>query len=780
MKEIDHYIRKEARDYKRKATQHQNKLKDNAILLQKITNEYNEWLNGLNQMMSNGLYRQTLKEIEENKNNYEFLKKEWWKYRIIKAKAIIKIIKIKINKHSEEIILENSSQNLSLKFWFNQLFLTLEELNLEFRYDINEHIDYNSNKIIEPVQTIIEYYLEFIYYLCIFSFRTNSVIPLISYLSIAEKFIPFIPFFSKSKSLKLLGNIILFKIKILIENCDFLPAIENIKIVFKLCFREIYFFLDFDSEINLDNFNKKGNIIDKKTIGFCGIIQKIIMAYFLYGVLCEHLGFFKNAISEYKQCRWFSNTFFTHYNKEIFKFFINLEKKYIIYKEIFDDIRNQLIFHNKIEQTEKKRQILSNKKFILSYRNNHNATYNTIYHNKSKQKNSIRLKSITIKSPKKREKLENLLENIGYNLYKEEENRNNNIFKKFSKNTFVLSTVKMIDNLLSDKYSNVLKKMDKVELTKQQENINHLINLSLKIKKEKSLKNKLMINMNRNKKNISQNKSCFEFNYLNNDKLIQSPIKKNIKLIKNFVTSKNSEIKNKNDYNQRKMKKCQSTKNNLYPYNNFIKYNSFLSISKDKQNKSTRNTYWNEKKILKYPLNKDVFSISLKTKKNYLDSFYEKELKFQKKLLKLKAYDMEKVSSDYNQQKVINSAEQDFKIISCFAESKNTKKNLINLIKNTGDVKNLEMMFQNKKPRDRSNQKINLINLKNFMLLNHINPADDKYEPNDAIKNNEEKSKILNMECAKIEELQNQNETKRKNLMNKRIKIRKNNEKKYF
>ena len=39
MKEIDHYIRKEARDYKRKATQHHNKLKDNAILLQKIANE---------------------------------------------------------------------------------------------------------------------------------------------------------------------------------------------------------------------------------------------------------------------------------------------------------------------------------------------------------------------------------------------------------------------------------------------------------------------------------------------------------------------------------------------------------------------------------------------------------------------------------------------------------------------------------------------------------------------------------------------------------------------
>lgn len=45
-------------------------------------------------------------------------------------------------------------------------------------------------------------------------------------------------------------------------------------------------------------------------------------------------------------------------------------------------------------------------------------------------------------------------ENIQYIEY-----RNNSIFKKFTVNSFVLSTVNMIDNLLSNPFKDILKKM---------------------------------------------------------------------------------------------------------------------------------------------------------------------------------------------------------------------------------------------------------------------------------------------------------------------------------
>ena len=141
-----------------------------------------------------------------------------------------------------------------------------------------------------------------------------------------------------------------------------------------------------------------------------------------------------------------------------------------------------------------------------------------------------------------------------------------------------------------------------------------------------------------------------------------------------------------------------------------------------------------------------------------MDSFFEKELIFQKKLLKLKSFDVEKVTiDDYNPQQVVKSAEQDFNIIKCFAESKNSKKNLMNLVR-SNELKNWEYMNKNN-GRMRANRRMNLLNLNSlnyFMKMYHINQIRGKYEPDKAEKNNDEKTKLLTLECAKLEEMQNQ------------------------
>ena len=771
MKEIDQYIRKQTREYKRKATIHLNKIKDNSILLQKLKDDYNQWLYDLKHLMRNGLCRQVLKDIEEKKYKYDLLKNELWKYRLIKAKAILKIIKIKIKRHSKEVIIDNSTQNRSLKFWFNQIFLTLEELILEFRYDINQHMDYKSKKIIEPVQAIIEYHLEYIYYLCIFSIKINEVIPLIAYLSITSKFVPYIPFFSKSKLLSLFENIILFKIKLFIENCNYISALDNIKIVLTICFREMHIFMNFDTEIDiksLSTFSNKDKEINKPIANFCAIIKKIVLAYFLRGVACEHLGFFIESIKAYKECRWYSNYYLFDYDKELFKFFRILERKYTFYKIIFDDIHKHYSNKNKKENEKNKNntnntKIFITKKYLSSYRNNrYKGTSITVNTNKSKYKSTIQFRSTSINSPKKRQKLENLLQKIGTNLYKEEENRNNSIFKKYNKNTFALSTVKMINNLLSDQFNHILKKMDKVEITKPQEEINHLINWTIYFQRQKEFKNYLIQSKEKPKQKRLRNKSCITFKNQHPQNIFRTKDKEPIKIIKNSEFFKKYTQNIEKPYT--KLSKSQTTKSKINKLDNIFKFKPEILLS-SKNNQSNKNI---NHKILKYPLNKDVFSKSLLNKKNYLDSIYEKELNFQKKLLKLKGYDMEKVSTEFNQQKAINSAEQDFKIIRCFAESKNSKKNLINLVKNTGeDV--LETMFPDKKLRNRSNTALDIKKLKNYMLINNISLIKERYEPNKVKKYNEEKSKMLNMECAKLEELQNKYIAKRKILMNKGI-----------
>ena len=73
--------------------------------------------------------------------------------------------------------------------------------------------------------------------------------------------------------------------------------------------------------------------------------------------------------------------------------------------------------------------------------------------------------------------------NLGNKIYKQEELRNFNIYNKFSKTGYILSTYKMIDELLSDDLKPILKKMKKVDVTKPGEEIKDLIDKAL-IKKQ--------------------------------------------------------------------------------------------------------------------------------------------------------------------------------------------------------------------------------------------------------------------------------------------------------
>ena len=138
---------------------------------------------------------------------------------------------------------------------------------------------------------------------------------------------------------------------------------------------------------------------------------------------------------------------------------------------------------------------------------------------------------------------------------------------------------------------------------------------------------------------------------------------------------------------------------------------------------------------------------------------------------------MEKVYNEYDQQQVIDSAEQQFKIIRCFAESKNTKKNLMNLLKNTNELNGFDALFPDNKMINRTHKKLDLKSLKNYMLINNISTNKIRFEPKKVKQYNEEKTKALSVECAKLEQLEKNYKIKRKILMNKVIRKNKNEDK---
>ena len=757
MQEIRKFLRRETKEFKRKTIKLDSQMKDPKLEedKKKMKKKFDEWLITLNEFFSNKLYRQVIREIEDKKNNYLLISKtEFWKLKLLKAKSILKIIARKMTKHHKEVILENSIQNFSLKFWFNQIFMSLEELCLEFRFDINSHMDPNSKEILSAIQSLAEAHLEFIYYLSVFSIGTGEIMPLLTYISNADKLIQFSNLLLNPEVYDLYLDILLIKIKILIENCNYIPAIETLGIFFKIFFKDIIFYIDFEVPLTSESINSSNKIEKKKNFNLCNVIQKLIMAYYLRGVISEHLGFYKNAIKAYQQCRWFSNIFMFNFNKPIFKFFRNMEKIYITYNEVFEEIQEQFEKKNKnnkinFDKKGKSHRILYLKKRGLNKSMISMKSKNFFLTNRKIKRND---RYSSVKSIISEKQLVRALNNIGKRLYKEDENRNNNIFDKFGTNDFVLSTIGMVNNLLSTPFREVLRKMKKVEVTKPIEEISYLINKTLAIKRRNEFKEEMeKKSKSKSKKNphkLHRNKSTFtDMSSVMNKNMneFEASIKYNIKLVSKKDSNKNENGKDNNRYEV-------ST-------SNAVRTKFMLSSIKTNKYKNTnKSTLINYNKVDKYSPDKDVFSKSLTCKKKYLDSFFEKELLFQKKLLKLKSSDMERVTmDDYNPQQIVKSAEQDFNIIKCFAESKNAKKNLMNLVRNN-ELKNWELMYKNK-GRMRTNRRMNLLNLNslnNFMKIHHINQIRVKYEPDNAAKNNDEKTKLLTLECAKLEEMQNE------------------------
>ena len=764
MLEINKFLKRETKEFRRKTLTFDQNMKDEKFekTKKKLQAKFNEWITDLEKYLSNRRYRQVLREIEEKRNLYNILAStEFWKLKILKAKSILKIIERKMQVHSKEIILENSSQNFSLKFWFNQIFLTLEELILEFRFDLNPHMDPNSLYVIKSVQTIAESFLEFIKYLSIFSIKIGEYMPLLAYISIADKFMKYLNVLMNENIYDSLENIYLIKIKLLLQNCSFIPALDNLQIFFKLFSKNIILYIDSDTPINSQMLNSKEKDDKKRNLGLCNQINKIIMAYYLRGVISENLGFYKNSIKAYQQCRWLSNIFMYNYNKHEYKYFKNMERIYIVYNSIFKDIDNQFEIKNKEKEMKlkmKSHRILYKKKDLSNLLNNNNNKLKKVsssignYSRNRKAKNLFGLKRN--KSMYERlndKKLVKALDKIGYKLYKEEQNRNNSVFNKFGTNQYVLSTLSMVNDLLSKPFRDVLTKMDKVEITKPDEDIKYLIEKTINIKKRNEFKEMFTkINTVNNKANSKiQNFLRQRIKSANFDvNTSQSMNYFNISAQPRYILSSKAPLNEGN-----------SVKNNRYETfsPNIIKTKNCSSMKHSLPKSQVNIKTNNYNKIFQYSPDKNVFSKKMLNKKSYLDSYYGKELIFQKKLLKLKSYDMDWIKTEeYNHQSVIKAADQDFKIIKCFAETKNAKKNLINLVREN-DLKNWEYMIKNKF-RSRTTRKMNILNvnsINNFMKIHHINQKRPEYNPDDAEKNNDEKEKKLMMECLKLEEMEN-------------------------
>ena len=907
-------------------------MKNLKIQKENLYTEFKIWLDNLKISMHHCKYRQVIAEIESKKNNFVLCSEYHWKYQYIEIDAILKLLRKKISNHKLDITVEGSHQHHSCLFWFNQIFLLLEQLVLEIRPDLNKKLDYNDINILRPIQCVIDSIIKFCFILLLFAQRNQQLSEILTYFSIVERIIPYMCYTRKTSTFLCLQKIQLFRVKILIENCEYLNAIEILEENIDSCFEYIkvlsdedfnaYVFdltdeknkkyqeylyrkrlfknyqfrgvrktlnkneeeestlknnlielskqkskifptkvddklikisnnlsilddknLNINSNIsnisntsnlneNLNNdikiiSNNKSKIKDNKSTNIKKseslvsinkskntkknkstksnknkssndenkkknrnkiftqlkpkktlkqmekekkriveeVLGNIALNFYMRGAIFENVGNIDSALDAYKELEWFSIKFLTKKYPFFVKYMASLlncawNNYHIIYKIKFEKMKikkeNKII--KKIEQRKKREKIEAENRY---------------------NEEIIKFKSNRLLNDKK---LNNFLESLGNKIYKEDEQRNFYIFNKFSKTGYILSTYKMIDDLLSDDFRPILKHMKKLEVTKQGEEVKDLVDKALIKKQQNSFFKDHNNNINNNKSyqtsnkylNIINNsnangksssiKKKESDNNINNSKII---VKNKYKIIKpnliinkinkrrkarlatqiigasNRYTSQSCEISNRNmkrsksvclynDTSKRDTKVFLGASKTKREYQNlsqkFIKERNDSSISKYKTVISSLRISNKKEKVIKYKVDKENFNKILLKKKILLDKLSNKEYIFLRGLLKSKSLYPEVVKpiDDLELKRVREDADLTFNTKLELAKSGRGKKNLSNLISNSIGLN-----------QSNNNKKLNLNRL-------------ETDENENKVLDNNEKLQQLENECFKI------------------------------
>ena len=778
----------------------------NKIDINIIKEDYKEWIKDLIILMNSCSYRRVLGEIEKRKHLFKALDIfDLWKYKILKSKAIFKIIKIKLKKYKLEIKKENPLKISSIKFWFNQIFFILEELISDFIPNKDNNIDLDSFKVIKPIQTIISIYLELIFLLIQFYYQRNGGnAEICSYLSILNLFNPYLSLITDVKTIYFLQDLFLFKAKIYFQNRNYLQSIEQQNKVINLCLRIFLYVNDLDSQLyNLSSRNNNTKDIFNNFVNY-------IISFYYRGVTFEHLGDIQSACQAYTQSKLIYMKYLIEDNEKFGMFLNKIYNETRLILDINNDIK---IIIKKRKENERKNNLrkkmrgsiihlrngyrtstIEEKKDMYIYdKNNHSLINHNMHYKKI-----IRPQKVIrgIKNKYRVEQLEKYLNHIGKNLYIEEENMNNNLINKYKKSKYILSTITMIDNLLSKDFQKILMKMDNIEITKPNEEIKNMIDktiltkrvklFNIKLKNKKRQNSALNIFRSHRTNLFKDNQEYTGFKTSMAKNTINKKVKKTIHINRNINRNKYFETSQEILFNKQKQKsrlcisqripdttkyKRKLTKENDDKKNLSIKDLNNRIKSRIERVKEKKRCLSNYGQIVKYPIDNENFSKSQLRKKKYLDKYLDKEFLFQKQLLNSKRNEVKDISEIefYNQINACESAERDFDMILNVQKSNYNTKFISNLI----TMKQIKINNDKTQNRDRKYKMNDLLLLQ--IKKDMINAKYNRQKRRKGIteinlkklvdRKNEEDMKKLSVECLDLSFKRKKLENKRRNLI---------------
>ena len=568
---------------------------------EQLISDYNEWIKNLYASMHLSKFRQVLYEIEKVKHKFVSIPEHHWRYQIIQIRAMFRIIRKKLRKYREFLPNDTSHQNHSLLFWFNQVVLILESLNLDFRLDTKPNK--NQKELIKPIQCIYHGYIELISLLIKYSYIKGEFLEILSYLSITDGLVNYSNYIININSMHTLQRIFLVKAKIYMANCDYLYANRYIEKAIDFSLAQLNFIVDY--RLNLESIDQDTNTLltlfefNKTRIKTLkNILINIIIDFYLRGVLSELLGSTEGAIDSYKQSKFFSTKFFKNKFYNFTMFFYHLQDhgyKYLAVMEELIKNKEEKEKQIKIENREMRRKNYLKK---LKYERNYDKYYST-----------MRVKKDLYKG-----QLKNFLDRENIKVVKEEKNRQG-ILSKFSKSKFITSTINLLNIYLSKDFRENLKKLDKIEISKYPKEASDYINNILYKKSHilKENKNDIFFNRTMNDTKDKAKINNKDFNYLieystndiNNKDFFHKP-----KTCKSAYDKLNKNNIRYNMFNNNKTNNNNNISNNVY--SNFIRNNNKLSSSTSVKNllneKRTTNDSSNNTRFIKKGINSSFTS----------------------------------------------------------------------------------------------------------------------------------------------------------------------------
>jgi len=588
---------------------------------------FNNLMFHLRENLSKKLYKKTLKEIDILlQKNYTEGYSRTWKLSILKIKAILKIVKHKINKY-----LINHYEKVKIKHHINGIkrYLSHALNELTIFYEDNEDTNIINNE--EMVDDLLYCYYDYIYLISLFHKIIGEVIESISYLSFILRLNKETKLVVKSpKTIYKIEKCFILLSQILICNEDYISSIEYLNISMDICLKNIiYQAKDINDGILINKKNRKEKEFDNKKVRKS--ILNIIFIYFYRGICYENLGKLKNSIRCYSQCLWFINTFLMNNYNHFSNLIKHILKKSLEYKETVDylhkKIRTQeylqlkLKKQNKIDldKDEKKgSRILSkslcSKKFKGLANKLGKLKINEIDTvNKFEIKKNI--KSLSLRKREGKDKNIFLSEIRLLNTYLREDFRviidDMDKIKSFDFDYSTREKIqKLIRKLYFDQNQKKLALQKKNDLYASSRNLDNLNNKTGKINnKEKGLKSYKFYPLTLRLSNSKEEKiKTIKSQSLN--------FKKSIRAKSALEREKNSKLDSKNKVNDPELKKriflnkCKR-----------IKLHSAGSLNKIEEENKDLNRFFNKKYLLK---------------RNYIKKLEDRELTFQKNVLRLK------------------------------------------------------------------------------------------------------------------------------------------------